>query len=988
MTDIERTAYPRFKPSVTRRELEHTYQPTAGELHFAKLNGRNDETQLRVLVLLKVFQRLGYFPSLKSIPSALIDYLRIALNLISIIPFNRKIDPSKHYPAVYRFVGVHSYKEGGQTVVESTLQRLLSTMDDPADLINAILEELVRQRFALPGFTVLDDYVLRVREAYHRELHRQVVQTLTDEERERLDNLLRREPESIYTGLYSLKQPPGPARLTEIRDLIVRLSWLDGLLETRKRLANFPPAKRTLFATQATALETHDFFDLSIERRYTLLTCLVYQAQAQVRDNLVEMFVKKLSSLHKTAIEKLEIIRQKQRETTENILDTFGKIVEATRIHEDDAELGQDVRLLLENAGGTAALTEHYVSIAAHHGNNYLPLLPASYASSRKTLFRLLNLLQLRSTTGDVSLLDAFAYLYQHLEDRSEWFQAPIVLDFISPKWWQVIVRDERAERWLHRRLLELCVFSNIAVHLKAGDICVVDADDYADYRDQLLPWDECPPLIQEHCQALGIPATPEAFGKMVKTWLEKTAEEVDAAAPDNTFLFFKPDGTPRLHRSKPRPLPTGFDAMYRELKRRMPQRSLLEILANLEHWSHFTRHFTSALGQQSHATDAAQRYVLTVFTYGCNLGPTQMEQHSRAISARVVSRLNRQHVTHDSLEAARRDIIHYYKRLDLPSYWGKGTAAAADGTLFDVYRHNLLAEYHIRYGRYGGIAYHHVSDTYIALFSHFIACGVREAVYILDGLLKNRSDIQPDTLHADTHGQSETVYGLSYLLGIQLMPRIRRWHDLTFYRSTSTIRYPHIDALFSDKVNWHLIVLHWRELMQIIVSIRAGRLMPSTLLRKLGNYSSKNRIHQAFQELGRVVRTVFLLRYIASEALRRKIHAATTIVEAYHKLTKWCSFGEHGVITSNDPVEQEKRVKYTDVVACAIILQNAVDMTHVLRQMTNEGYSISSDMIARCSPYLSKHIRRFGEYVLDMSQPPPPLDLDTPLFPLSNLKT
>jgi hypothetical protein len=25
-----------------------------------------------------------------------------------------------------------------------------------------------------------------------------------------------------------------------------------------------------------------------------------------------------------------------------------------------------------------------------------------------------------------------------------------------------------------------------------------------------------------------------------------------------------------------------------------------------------------------------------------------------------------------------------------------------------------------------GGIAYHHVSDTYIALFTHFIPCGVQ----------------------------------------------------------------------------------------------------------------------------------------------------------------------------------------------------------------------------------------------------------------------
>jgi len=37
----------------------------------------------------------------------------------------------------------------------------------------------------------------------------------------------------------------------------------------------------------------------------------------------------------------------------------------------------------------------------------------------------------------------------------------------------------------------------------------------------------------------------------------------------------------------------------------------------------------------------------------------------------------------------------------------------------------------------HGGIAYQLISDTYIALFSHFITQGVWEAVYIIDGLSK-----------------------------------------------------------------------------------------------------------------------------------------------------------------------------------------------------------------------------------------------------------
>jgi TnpA family transposase len=171
-------------------------------------------------------------------------------------------------------------------------------------------------------------------------------------------------------------------------------------------------------------------------------------------------------------------------------------------------------------------------------------------------------------------------------------------------------------------------------------------------------------------------------------------------------------------------------------------------------------------------------------------------------------------------------------------------------GSKFEVYENNLLSEYHIRYGGYGGIAYHHVSDTYIALFTHFINCGVWEAVYILDGLLKNSSDIQPDILHADTQGQSEPVFALSYLLGIELMPRIRNWQDHIFVRPNETVKYEYIDPLFKEIVDWNLIQTHWEDLMQMALSIKAGKLMPSTIFRKLNTYSRKNRIYQAFKAL------------------------------------------------------------------------------------------------------------------------------------------
>lgn len=76
------------------------------------------------------------------------------------------------------------------------------------------------------------------------------------------------------------------------------------------------------------------------------------------------------------------------------------------------------------------------------------------------------------------------------------------------------------------------------------------------------------------------------------------------------------------------------------------------------------------------------------------------------------------------------------------------GDTAAADGTKIPLRENTLVCEY---YGGYGVIAYHRVSDTYVALFTHFISCGVWEAVYILDGLLINLSEIRPKKVAGDT---------------------------------------------------------------------------------------------------------------------------------------------------------------------------------------------------------------------------------------------
>src|SRR5215813_12511558 len=82
------------------------------------------------------------------------------------------------------------------------------------------------------------------------------------------------------------------------------------------------------------------------------------------------------------------------------------------------------------------------------------------------------------------------------------------------------------------------------------------------------------------------------------------------------------------------------------------------------------------------------------------------MAQAMRGMDRRQITWINQRHISEEALDKAITEVINGYNRFLLPSLWGSGERASADGTKWDLYEQNLLSEYHIRYGGYGGIAY------------------------------------------------------------------------------------------------------------------------------------------------------------------------------------------------------------------------------------------------------------------------------------------
>ncbi|MBT2407263.1 MULTISPECIES: Tn3 family transposase [unclassified Streptomyces] len=491
-------------------------------------------------------------------------------------------------------------------------------------------------------------------------------------------------------------------------------------------------------------------------------------------------------------------------------------------------------------------------------------------------------------------------------------------------------------------------VFTALAEELRTGDVAVVGSEEYADWSQQLLAWEAVQEKLGAYLVEVGLCEEGEAAGfdakffrRQLEDRLRDAAAAADAGYPDNEGLVIDTEtGIPSLKAHRADAQRPSAKRLEEEIKARMPERSLMGIVARTAYWMEWWRRFGPASGNEPKLQDPLGRYVITTFVKGTNMGPYEAARHIPGVSGHELAYVANRHFSLVLLNEAIADLVNAHAHLDISQAWGDGTTVAADGT--------------------------HM-DTYIALFTHFIPCGVWEAVYIIEGLLKNTSEVQPATVHADTQGQSQPVFALAHLLGFDLMPRIRNWKGMTFYRPSKQTEYVHIDALFGEVgknvIDFDLIESQFRHLMRVAVSVQEGAISSSTLLKRLRSGSKKNATYAAFREVGRVIRTVQLLRYLADAPLRRRVTAATNKVESFNRFSQWIGFGNRGIIADNDPVEQEKAMKFNALLTNAVIFHNALDIAEIVRQLLEEGWTIEPEDLAHISPYLTEHINRFGEY-------------------------
>jgi len=692
---------------------------------------------LGLIIQIKTVQRLGRFVPFSEIPNVILQHIKDAcrsrVSLQALRGYFSSGAKDRHIKLIRNYLGLKPYDSSmTSSLIREWAMEAAKTKEALPDVINVALEYLVKEKYEIPSYHTLFKICRAARATVNTEYYDQLAGYLSSEGHTLIKQLIEGNCGPNAFGWSALKNEPKRPTPKNIHAYINYLEWLNTLQQILPTDLGLPPTKHRQFINEAKALDHAELKKLKAKKRIAMVVVLIRHQYAQTLDNAAQIIIKILQKMDTTAQKHLEEYLVQHRRNTDKLI---GVLSDTVKIYMDnpksvsafDASLGNNSKLLLQ-------MCEQYMAYA---NNNYLPFMVRLYKKQRSSIFRAVEVLNLASASEDKSVLNALHFIIENRKRRTDTLcieeekrpagKNKLNIRWIREKWWKLVTgKTSRTAKVTHvdRTCFELCVFERVAEELSTGDLYVPYSENFDDYREQFISWQEYEQDYQSYSDQVGIKAGTEAFTSQLFSDLVSACQKSDQQFPN--------DETVRIENSQlviGKPKADGpcqaIEKLGTLLRDRLEKTNLLDVILSAEQWLDLHKHFGPLSGNESRVDDPFLRFVLTLFCYGTNIGPTETARSVKGISRKQIAWINLKRSTEERLDKAIAKVSNAYRKYNLIDCWGSGDSVSADGKLWDLYEDNLLSEYHLRYGSFGGIAYYHVSDTYIALFSRFIPCGV-----------------------------------------------------------------------------------------------------------------------------------------------------------------------------------------------------------------------------------------------------------------------
>lgn len=226
-----------------------------------------------------------------------------------------------HHKAIRTLLGVKPYTDAHtRQLAIGSAKTAATVVDTRSDIINITVDEIVRLGYELPVFRTIDEIAEQAYAAAELELHARIAKRLTEDQRKWLDSLLSAELPLRRTLYNKIKRSAKKTSRKHLDAVLDQLDWLESLPDSDVLLDGVPTTKLKHIADMASALDAGDMKDFTPAKRHTIILALIRQMRVSARDDIAEMFIRRVGTMHKSAREELQSIQARQREMSEELV--------------------------------------------------------------------------------------------------------------------------------------------------------------------------------------------------------------------------------------------------------------------------------------------------------------------------------------------------------------------------------------------------------------------------------------------------------------------------------------------------------------------------------------------------------------------------------------------------------------------------------------------------------------------------------------------
>lgn len=769
------------------------------------------------------------------------------------------------------------------------------------------------------------------------------------------------------TNLDRLRKGPTRVGAISLVEALERLEEVRAIGISDINLTHIPPARLKVLARYANTARAKAIAYMTDERRIATLLAFASLLQSTAHDDVIDV----LDQLISKSLTRAESKGKEHRLRTLKDLDSAAlKMRGVCTLLLDPSYPDENIRNIIFDNISRESLMEAVSSVdqlTRPPNDKYYEQLLGNYKQVRHFLPKLLEVISFSSTKAGQNIIKAWDFLKSIEKVKNPSMQlAPMQL--VNKLWRRyVIVKDEKIDR----RFYTFCTLIRLQDSLKRRDVFITPSERWASPHTKLLQGAEWEKQRLQVCRTLGHSTSGESVLRNLSLKLDQAYQRTDANLPKNSAISIERVNTKdRLILGKLDKLDESdsLKLLRQQVSKLLPNVDLPEAILEIQAQTGFANEFTHISQANARVEDLELSICAVLIAEACNIGLTPLVREDiPALTRNRLSWVQQNYIRAETITKANAVLVDEQSRIPLAQVWGGGEVASADGLRFVVPVRSLHAGPNSKYfGSGRGVTYYNfTSDQFTGFHGIVIPGTLRDSLFLLDGLLEQQTSLRPTEIMTDTAGYSDIVFGLFYLLGYQFSPRIADIGDARFWKINAEQNYGALNTLARNKIKTRLIIENWDDLLRVAGSLKLGKLSASELMRTFQAGKKVSTLTKALGELGRIVKTLFLLSYIDDETYRRRILIQLNRGELRHSLARVVFHGNRGELRQPYREGQEDQLGALGLVLNILVLWNTRYMNLAIEDLRTKRFPVLQQDLVRLSPLTHSHINLLGRYSL-----------------------